>query len=85
MKPYGSPMSQEIVSAVVNAMWLKGVQESGDVDDWRTVADLAMFAADIEEACKQIEADKVVMAEARALGVSVNELLSTQGYSPLPA
>lgn len=81
-RPYGAPMYQEIMSAIVNALWLQGVQEAGDVDDWRTVADLAAFAADIEEACKRIKADEIVMADARALNVSADELLATQGYSP---
>ncbi len=81
-EPYGTPMSREITNAIGHYINSR-VSEVGDnaEADWHYIAGIAALAADIEAACKQIEADRQVQADAAAIGVSVNELLSTRGYA----
>lgn len=82
-RPYGAPMSREITTAIARRIWSQ-MTEDGPRDDvdWSSIRDLAMFAADIEDACKQIERDEIIRADAAALRVSVSELLGTRGYDP---
>ncbi len=81
-EPYGAPMSREITNAIGHYINTQVSEDGGNAEaDWGYIGDLAALAADIEAACKQIEADRQVEADAAAIGVSVNELLSTRGYA----
>lgn len=61
-EPYGAPMSREITNVIESAMSAHAFEDGNRIesDDWRYLSDLAGLAADIEAACKQIEADRQV-------------------------